>query len=622
MQRRCRLESGTPSPLYLIAITALLLFSANICFADKAQLTGIDIKGNKQLSDRTVLLALQTKTPPWHRMLWPFGEKFWYDEAIFLTDLLRIEKLYQQHGFLGAKVIDYQARFNKKGNKISISVDVEEGAATRVSELSVKFETEIPDNLSEKNVMGWLHVNPGKPYRELNIRADYDRIIQKFSDRGYPYISAKLFPVFDRENDTVTLEWRLNAGKLCLYGEIRYEGNETISNKAIRRGLGFSQGERFNQSKLLRAQSNIYRLELFQFVSLRTIKLANKPASVPIEVKVKETKLRTFKFGVGYGREESFRGFVQWRHRNFLGGARILKLTAKRSWKLLPTDLSLELSQPFFLSNLNNLTVTPFFKWEDLPGYEVQSFGVELTLNRQITDKTVLFFTTSIQKDTVKIDYAFSENSIPADQDHSKSKFRFGVNYNSTNQIFTPTRGMIFTGYIEEAGGIIRTPAKYLKIYLQQRFYQKIGKKSVVALKVGFGSMGPIFKGDLTPLEDRFFLGGSYSVRGWAIQEIGPIQKTSNGNILPIGGNSFLEGSLEWRQPIVRDIAGALFLDMGNVWPEWNQHNISDLRYALGIGLRYNTLIGPIRIDIGRKLNKQPFDKGDYAFHLSIGQAF
>ncbi|HEX9654322.1 MAG TPA: BamA/TamA family outer membrane protein, partial [bacterium] len=126
-----------------------------------------------------------------------------------------------------------------------------------------------------------------------------------------------------------------------------------------------------------------------------------------------------------------------------------------------------------------------------------------------------------------------------------------------------------------------------------------------------------------TPIEERFYSGGNYSVRGWARQFLGPqVINDSTGTVVPLGGDSALEGSLEYRHPIYKDFTGAVFLDYGNVWQKWNRFYLLDLYYAIGYGLRWNTFIGPIRVDVAWKLNKQPLDHRRMQLHFSIGQAF
>ena len=128
-----------------------------------------------------------------------------------------------------------------------------------------------------------------------------------------------------------------------------------------------------------------------------------------------------------------------------------------------------------------------------------------------------------------------------------------------------------------------------------------------------FGSTGefdvPVFK--------RFFAGGSASMRGFPFQRLGPLDEDDD----PLGGNSILIGNLETRFPLYRKIGGVLFLDYGNVYPSSLSYDFGDIRYAAGAGLRYNTIVGPIRVDLGYALN--PVDElSRVQLFISIGQAF
>ena len=120
----------------------------------------------------------------------------------------------------------------------------------------------------------------------------------------------------------------------------------------------------------------------------------------------------------------------------------------------------------------------------------------------------------------------------------------------------------------------------------------------VAGLRFTVGYMKSFNSPGFIPVDERFFLGGSYSVRGWKRFELGPAD--INGK--PKGGNSFIEGSFEMRYPSMQKIYGVIFLDYGNVWEPTLTYKINELKYAAGIGLRYSTPIGPLRLDFARPI--------------------
>jgi len=612
-----------------LTIAVYLLFSAAL-FSQEVRVDKIKFKDNKTVSSRKLSQTILTHGKPWSSVIlfWKSGPQF--DEDVLLQDLMRVERFYQREGYLQAHVKDYQLQYNRKRDRVKITIFVEEGKPMQVESVEVAMSDSVDPSrgIDIKKLPGILILKEGKRYREEDLTLDHAKLVERFSNRGYPYIDAKVKPILDEARHRVRLEWRLNPGPLCYFGDIAIIGNESVANDVILRGLGFRTGRPFVQSRLTDAQSQVYRLELFQFVSLRAMNLDQRSQNIPIEVRVREAVPRTLKLGVGYGSEESIRASAQWRHRNFLGGARILRMLAKHSTKILPVQLQLELSQPYFFSNKNDLLFKPFFTWQDESSFDAKRAGLEATLNRQVTRRTNVFFSPRVEHNRVR----GKTDSVTVET--NKSVLSAGVRRNSTDQLFSPTRGHISIFVAEEAGRFLRSEFKYLKFYTEHRFFKQLHPGHVFAARIFAGAMKPIRGSIANPIEERFFSGGNYSVRGWGRQFLGPLQLNvatdGTRTVVPLGGDSAIEGSFEYRHPIYKEFTGAGFLDYGNVWQTWDGFDLLDLHYAIGYGLRYNTFIGPIRIDVAWKLNKQPLDdvvsnnrsNNRYQIHFSIGQAF
>ena len=123
------------------------------------------------------------------------------------------------------------------------------------------------------------------------------------------------------------------------------------------------------------------------------------------------------------------------------------------------------------------------------------------------------------------------------------------------------------------------------------------------------------------PLPERFFAGGDYTLRGFAVDTVGPQELGTNGELFPTGGSGLLLGNAELRRDVGRALTLAAFLDLGNVYPLVSDISLTDLRYSAGLGLRYRTALGPLRLDWGVKLNPRPGESG-YHVHLTIGNAY
>ncbi len=532
---------------------------------------------------------------------------------------MRIEKLYKQEGFLEAKVIDYNLDFNEEKEFVVISISINEGKQARIN--FVNFKNVENDTLPKiEDFTKKLKLKNGKKFREEDLVKDYDLILEKYSNSGFPYIEARVKPTVDTTSNEVDLDWLLNPGTLHTFGEITVEGNEGVNSKVVKKGLEFKTGKIFNQSKLEISHSQIYRLELFQSVNIQT-KTPTEKNEIPITVVVKEKDPNALTYGIGYGTEETYRTKINWTNRNFLGGARILRTEVKHAGKILPLKIELKLSQPFFLDNQNNLTVRPYFVWEDEESYESKKIGIETIFDRQLTEKTNFYVTTKVERDTVRSKSIDSENELS--DYYFKSVLRTGVVRNTTNKLFAPTEGTISKFEIEESGLLYKSNFNYYKVSAGFRVYKEIFENFVLASRISVGTMKPHGSSRNTPVDERFYSGGANSVRGWQRQGLGPRNFSEDSSeLIPVGGNSKFEGNFEQRFPIYKDLSGALFLDYGNVWSDWNGYDFTDIKFAWGTGLRYSTPIGPIRLDFAWKINKQKVDDGSFVFFLSIGNAF
>jgi outer membrane translocation and assembly module TamA len=183
----------------------------------------------------------------------------------------------------------------------------------------------------------------------------------------------------------------------------------------------------------------------------------------------------------------------------------------------------------------------------------------------------------------------------------------------------------MFTGHVEQAGGLLPGTYNFRSASAEGRHFVTFGRNITLANRVRVGSIVPAADDEANvPFYRRFFLGGSSSIRGWGRFDVSPLSEG-----FPIGGLSMLEGSAEVRFPLKGKFGAVAFFDLGNVWRESTHFDLGDLRYAVGPGLRYQTPIGPARLDVGYQLNPiegllingEP-QKRRIRIHFSVGQAF
>ena len=343
---------------------------------------------------------------------------------------------------------------------------------------------------------------------------------------------------------------------------------------------------------------------------------ANDNNIIPVQINVKEAPTWTNKFGVGYGKEDKFRTFIEFKKYGFLGSTRRLVLNIKYS-ALEPYNVNLKWIRPAFLHPRASLTINPFFRKEKEPGYTIGKIGGNITYQRQLATYTDGYINYTLEQDDLHISAITRLQGLNGSDlsVYNKSSITLGIARDNSTPPFSPHRGWFTSGTFTYSGLGFNNDFHYLQLLLEARHYKQISSGWIFASKMKMGAMGPTRKREVTPIEERFYAGGSYSVRGWLRSELGP---KSVENIL-IGGNSLLEGSWELRYPLWKLLSGTIFLDYGNVWSSKLTYELADLFYAFGMGLRIATPIGPIRFDVAK-----PVFEGSLPiqFHLSVGQAF
>ena len=193
------------------------------------------------------------------------------------------------------------------------------------------------------------------------------------------------------------------------------------------------------------------------------------------------------------------------------------------------------------------------------------------------------------------------------------------VQWNTSNSVLNPTRGMVLRGRIEHSSTALVSDVSFVKLVLEERNYFPLWKPVILATRLKVGGIQPYGATTEVPFNVRFFAGGAGSVRGFQLNRLGPLNRDGD----PIGGMSLIEGSVELRfpLPILEGLGAVVFVDVGNVFRSPFTYRLDELRYAVGPGLRYNTPVGPFRLDVGFIVDRRS-DEDFGRVEFSIGQAF
>jgi outer membrane protein assembly complex protein YaeT len=573
----------------------------------------------------------------------PWSRKRFFDRPEFDRDVKRIEAFYADRGYPRAKVVGVDIELNEAKDKVAITVEINEGEPTIVEDVVFDGFDGVPAEHLDR-LKARLPIVAGKPRDQRFILASHDMSVAELRDHGFPYGSVRIVERPGSTDTRVQLTVAADAGPQAVFGPITIEGGVSVDEDVIRRELAFREGDLYQLSRITETQRRIYSLELFQFVNVAPRLPEDRALQVPVVVTVAEGKHRRLQLAAGYGSEERARGRINWRHVNFGGGARTGEVEAKAS--SLEQGLRGSFLEPYLFRRGLTLRLSGSTWWADEPVYEYRSSGGRLTLSKDFSRASVggergvrnSVSATFIQEyedyavvETVLADPSFRDelialglNPITGRGTGTVTALEFDFERNTAGQPLDPRQGYVVNGHVEKAGQWLRGTFDFTEVAGELRGYVPLGSRFVWANRAGAGTLaGP--SSALIPFYKRYFVGGSSSVRGWGRYQVSPL--TPDGQ--PIGGRTMMEVSTEARFDIRGKLGGVLFVDGGNVWAGPWEVEVKKLRWAVGPGIRYDTPIGPMRVDLGVQLN--PIDglvlegkpeKRKWRLHFSIGQAF
>jgi outer membrane protein assembly complex protein YaeT len=594
----------------------------------------ITFQGNTAFGSGALRKIMATKQrpvlPPWRR-----GGP--YNPPTLEADLLRLKKLYFDAGYLEATVRRGAVREDREANTVSIEIRLDEGVRTTID--AVRLAGTLPPELpAAPQLLAALPLRPGRPLTKAAFDQSKTLLLARLQDASYARAQVIPETAVDRERHVATVTFTLEPGASTLFGHIDVTGEQQVSERAIRRKLLVREGQIYSAKRLTDSADDIFSLGMFQAVTPRARNPEEAGAPLDVDFEVRERKPHTVQVGAGFSTVEQFRLLVEWTHRNLFGGAQRFTLSGKASsieqrfeaQLYLPYFLErrTSLSQTFFVRNEKEVAVDPsgftnavLLGDEAQPAFDLFSVGSETRLGRQFT--RALNVATGLQLSRNEFSNVDTEALIDAEvspeiaEDNLLFIHFTEVVWNTSDSLLNPTRGMLMRGRVEQANTAVVSDVSFVKLILEARHYQPIWRPFTLATRLKVGGVQPYGGSTEVPFNVRFFAGGPGSVRGFPLNSLGP----KDANDSPIGGESVFEGSVELRFPIVGSFSGVVFADFGNVFSAPFTYALDDLRYAVGPGVRYNTPVGPLRLDVGFIVDRRTGeDFGRVEF--SIGQAF
>lgn len=467
-------------------------------------------------------------------------------------------------------------------------------------------------------------VGLGKPITATDMLAAVNKIPMQLQSRGYPLakIVSSLYTL-DKPARKLDAVITIDPGPPAYMGKINIKGSGNVSEKYLLRLAPWKPGEEPWDDALLQDYANRLRgTGLFRQVEakpdVKNLKITdNKTAIVPVEVELADGPEHSVSFSARYDSDTGFGVEGTWEHRNLFGNGEKLQLDAPISQE--ETGIKAHFEKPAFIDRQQRLLLDASALWENTDAYELETLKVEPGIHRRLARQWSAGASLLVEGGYLK------------DNEHDRTDYqvvspRGGIRYDGRDSRSNPTKGTLielkvkpFTGHYEEEfsafAGSISAAGWYSP--LGKRPDGTINDDVVLAARVEAGAMPMSTELYTIPASLRYFVGGAGSVRGYPYQSIGP--EDSEGD--PLGGRSYNVVNLEARFMVAENIGIVPFMDGGMVYKEEYPELFSDLDWGAGLGFRYYTPIGPVRLDVAAPLSPRDGDP-PVQFYISIGQAF
>jgi outer membrane protein insertion porin family len=576
------------------------------------------IEGNKLIKTKKILELMQTR-PAW------FFRRGYFDDQMFENDLERMKMYYENEGFLDVVItprLDY-----KEEGAIYIRIVIDEGARYGVEKIIVRGETIFP----EAEIREKISLKEGEPFNYAALRQDLANIRALYYHKGYMNADIAVDRILRPKRHKLNIVFDVNPGEIVYIGKINIKGNSKTKDVVIRRELRAYPGERFDGDKIRRSKERLYNLGFFEDVFFETVP-TRRPDVSDLHVSVKETKTGEFSFGGGYSSVDEFIGFLQVTQKNFdllnfpyfTGDGQSLIVRAELG--TTKSDYDISWTEPWILDyplsfGFDAYHRTRLRRTHVGYGYKEVRAGGDLRLGKEFLE----YYRADLMYRLENVDISDIADEATQDLkdeegDNWMSTLSLGVQFDSRDNVFTPSRGFVSALSFENTGGLLAGDKDFYKSYFSSKFYYSPINNIVIEFKGRAGLANNYGDTDKVPIYERFYAGGANTIRGYRERKIGPRDPSSSD---PIGGEATLVGNIELMFPIYEKvIKGAVFYDIGNVWDEMEDFAQGSYKQGTGVGVRLKTPIGPLKLDWGYPLSDNQGDEKEGRFYFSMSHGF
>jgi outer membrane protein insertion porin family len=546
-----------------------------------------------------------------------------YDPDKVETDRDLLSRFYRAHGYADVRIVSARPEYDNRKKLLALTFTIEEGPRYSLGTVAVK--SDVPGVPADE--MGpLLETSAGNLYNADAIDRSAETILAKLAGRGEPFVNVR--PEFERipDRQKINLVYRLEPGARAYVERIEIHGNRKTRDSVIRREIGLVEGAPYNRALVKLSERRLKKLGFFKSVKFDQ-RNGSAPDRVILDLTVEEQDTGEFTIAGGYSDVDGFVANVSVGDRNLFGRGESAKVSVEYGQYVKGFDVGF--SEPYLFGQKVALGLNLFAQQRDAnsnQSYTSTVFGGRVGLGAPITDQFGMNLHYGLTRQSLVLDPALGVASIPVQQAAAAgpqwvSTVGTTATYNTLDDDRHPTSGLSTSATNDVAG--FGGDVKFLRNTDDLRYYQPLGEYVTSLTRAQTGYITP-WGGQTLPLLNGFF-GGPTLVRGFAPNGFGPRAITPGTTMDNLGGNVYWATSQELQAPLPFvpsefALKGAVFADAGSLWrtsaagfgPALSQslqvNNSHAIRSAMGAGLIWDSILGPLRVDYAYPLTKGPYD--------------
>jgi len=584
---------------------------------ESAKIARINIVGNKAFSEKTLLDEMTLTTPGW--TTW-YTKNDQYSKQKLQADLEKVRSLYANRGYLEFNVDSTQVSITPDKEDIFITVNVTEGPQYQVSDVRLAGELMVP----EAELVKLVQLRPGDVYSRDKLQASVKQISDRIGAEGYAFANVNAVPEVDKDKQKAAFTIYIDPGRRVYVRKINISGNVRTRDEVIRREMRQLESAWYDSARIERSKVRVKRLGYFDDVNIETPPVPGTTDQADVEVTVVERSTGSLNAGIGYSSADKlvFNASVSQQNIFGSGNALIAAFNTSRASQLY----SLAFTEPYWTVDGISRTLELYQRNIDPTGlavsqYSSKTLGAATAFGIPITETDTINLGVRVEhtrlglfsnSPALYIDFVNQFGAVT-----NSYILSGGWSRDTRDDILYPTRGRLQSVLFEV--GLPFGDLSYYKANYLHQWFLPVYSDWVLMLRGDFG-YGEGLGSKPLPFFKAYYAGGVGSVRGYDTSSLGP--QDIYGNV--IGGKRKIIANAEVFYPVLKgdkSVRASAFVDLGQIYGQGTQPDYESFRYSAGVGLAWNSLVGPLKFSYAIPLKTMPRDRIQ-RFQFQVGTVF